>query len=44
MNYIQVDDIETLFIQATKQIHTLPKRPTDEILLRLHGLYKQAME
>jgi diazepam-binding inhibitor (GABA receptor modulating acyl-CoA-binding protein) len=37
------DDTEiTLFEQAAKDVHRLPQRPTNDELLFLYGLYKQA--
>ena len=44
MNTIQFDDTDSKFTEATQKVHTLPKRPSDDILLKLYGLYKQATE
>ena len=39
---ITYDDYDTLFQGATEQVHSLKQRPSDDELLLLYGLYKQA--
>jgi diazepam-binding inhibitor (GABA receptor modulating acyl-CoA-binding protein) len=37
-----VSDLEKKFEAATKQAKALPERPSDENLLKMYALYKQA--
>ncbi len=37
-------DLETEFEQAQERVHTLPKRPGNDILLELYGLFKQGSQ
>ncbi len=37
-------DLQAQFKQAAAAVMELPKRPDDQILLKLYGLYKQATE
>jgi len=37
-------DVKVLFDQATAESQTLSERPSNETLLQLYGLYKQATE
>ena len=39
-----MSDLKALFEQAQKDIKTLTKRPSNEDLLALYALFKQAME
>ncbi len=39
-----MSDLKSRFEQATKDIQSLPKRPDNDTLLRLYGLYKQGSE
>jgi acyl-CoA-binding protein len=32
------------FSEAAEKVHTLTQRPTNDVLLKLYGLYKQATE
>lgn len=38
------DDLKTQFQQATKDVKTLSERPSDDDMLNLYGLYKQATD
>jgi len=38
------EELLNLFEKAVAKSKTLPKKPSNEILLRLYGLYKQATE
>jgi len=37
-------DLDEQFKQASKKVHTLDKRPSNDKLLELYGLFKQATE
>ena len=37
-------DLNDTFKEAAERVHQLEKRPTNEQLLQLYGLYKQATE
>jgi acyl-CoA-binding protein len=37
-------DLQQQFISASEKVHTLPARPSNDTLLKLYGLYKQATE
>ena len=39
-----MSDLKALFEQAQKDVKTLTKRPSNEDLLALYALFKQAME
>ncbi|NJN26262.1 MAG: acyl-CoA-binding protein [Cyclobacteriaceae bacterium] len=32
------------FLKAAERVHTLPQKPSNENLLKMYGLYKQATE
>lgn len=36
--------INEKFLSASEKVHTLPQRPSNENLLKMYGLYKQATE
>lgn len=37
-------ELETAFAEARERVHRLREKPSNEALLRLYGLYKQATE
>ncbi len=37
-----MSDLETRFATAAREAQALPKRPTDQVLLKLYAFYKQA--
>jgi diazepam-binding inhibitor (GABA receptor modulator, acyl-CoA-binding protein) len=37
------DDLQTRFETATQEVQALPKRPGNDVLLKLYAYYKQAM-
>lgn len=37
-----MDELENRFVAATEQAQKLPKRPNNDVLLKLYALYKQA--
>lgn len=37
-----MSDLSARFEQAAQDVQQLPKRPENDVLLRLYGLYKQA--
>ena len=39
-----MSDLETAFNSAVESVKSLPRRPDNDTLLRLYGLYKQATE
>ncbi len=39
-----MSDLQVQFEKAVEDVMELPKRPDDKTLLRLYGLYKQAIE
>jgi len=39
-----MSELQTQFEKAAKEVMELPKRPDDQTLLKLYGLYKQATE
>lgn len=42
--YIQFDDLDSRFEAASNEVHRLKERPSDDVLLKLYGLYKQSLE
>ena len=43
MNNIKFDDTNLEFDVAVEKVRNLQERPSDEILLKLYGLYKQSI-
>ena len=39
-----MSDVNAQFEKAAKEVMELPKRPDDQTLLKLYGLYKQATQ
>jgi len=39
-----MSELHTQFEKAAKEVMELPRRPDDQTLLKLYGLYKQATE
>jgi diazepam-binding inhibitor (GABA receptor modulator, acyl-CoA-binding protein) len=39
-----MSELQTQFEKAVEEVMGLPKRPDDQTLLKLYGLYKQAIE
>lgn len=37
-----MSDLQAQFETAAQEVQQLPKRPSDQVLLKLYGLYKQA--
>ena len=37
-----MSDLQTRFDTAAQEVQALPKRPQNDVLLKLYGLYKQA--
>jgi diazepam-binding inhibitor (GABA receptor modulator, acyl-CoA-binding protein) len=37
-------DLREQFESAAERLHSLPRRPSNDVLLKLYGLYKQATE